>query len=103
EEDPRTQQLFELARKAKLSNNFTNLALMLEHALERELGRKLVLNIDGAVAALLLTMGISPKAGNAIFGLARVAGSIAHVVEEQADGDWVRRLPKEAVDYERKA
>ncbi len=97
--DPRAQLLFKLAREASLDIEFMNLAKQMEHSLEQKLNRKLVLNIDGAVAALLLTMGIDPVAGNAVFGLARVAGSIAHVIEEQKSGKWVRRVKPEDIEY----
>lgn len=97
--DPRSKLLFEMARKAELEIQFMNLAKQMEHSLEQKLNRKLVLNIDGAIAALLLTMGIDPIAGNAVFGLARVAGSIAHIVEEQKSGNWVRRIKEDDVEF----
>lgn len=100
-QDPRTQQLFALAREAGLEQRFIDIALTVETVLEQELGRKLVLNIDGAIAALFLTFGFEPRVGNALFGLARVAGSIAHIAEEQGSGNWVRRLSNEAVTYTR--
>lgn len=97
--DPRAKTLFELARKNNMDIHYMNVAKQLEHTLEDKLGRKLVLNIDGAIAALLMTMKIDPIAGNAIFGLARVAGSIAHIVEEQRSGEWVRRIAEEDIEY----
>ncbi len=101
--DPRARELFDLARKNNLNIQFMNIAKQLEHSLEDKLSykvnKKLILNIDGAIAALLLTIGIDPKVGNAIFGLARVAGSIAHIVEEQKDDKGVRRLEDEDVEY----
>lgn len=98
-EDPRVTQLFSLARKSKLDTHYCDLARMLETTLESVSGKQLVLNIDGGIAALLLALDIQPAAGNAIFGVARVAGSVAHILEEQADGDWVRRLPDDTVEY----
>lgn len=100
DKDPRTQQLFQLAREAGLSLDYMNLALQIEHTLEEETLKKLVINVDGALAALLLTMGIHPLAGNAIFGVARAAGSIAHSIEEQTSGKWVRRLSSSAIQYD---
>lgn len=97
--DPRAKLLFEMARKAELEIQFMNIAKQMEHSLEQKLNRKLVLNIDGAIASLLLTLGIDPIAGNAVFGLARVAGSIAHIVEEQKSGNWVRRIKEDDVEF----
>ncbi len=99
ENDPRVKALFDLARKNELSIKFMNIARQLEHSLEIEFNKKLILNIDGAIAALLMTLGIDQKAGDAIFGLARVAGSVAHIIEEQNSGDWVRRLGDEDIEY----
>jgi citrate synthase len=99
DQDPRTQQLFSLAQAQKLSPQFTNLALMLEETIERTLNKKLVLNVDGAIAALLLTMKFDPEAGNAVFALARTAGSIAHILEELKEKP-VRRLPSGSVTYQ---
>ena len=97
--DPRSQQLFQLAREAGLSLDYIDLAKVIETTLEEETLKTLVINIDGAMAALLLTMGLTPEAGNAVFGVSRVAGSIAHIIEEQQSGDWVRRVPPEDVSY----
>lgn len=97
-EDPRTKQLFDIAREVGVPLEFPSLAQMIELALEDNLNRKLVLNIDGAIASLLLAMDISPQAGNALFGLARVAGCISHIIEEQSSGNWVRRLPEGSVE-----
>ena len=99
EHDPRTQQLFSLARSAGMPIHYMNLALQVAHTLEEQTLKRLVINVDGALAALLLTLGIDSKAGDAIFGVARVAGSIAHIVEEQKSGKWVRRIASEDVHY----
>lgn len=98
--DPRTKALFELARKEELSLQYMNIARQVEHTLEQLKDKKLPLNIDGSLAALLLTLGIDEKAGNAIFALSKVAGSIAHIIEEQKTEKWVRRLPEADVEYE---
>ena len=99
EHDPRTQQLFSLARSAGMPIHYMNLALQVAHTLEEQTLKRLVINVDGALAALLLTLGIDSKAGDAIFGVARVAGSIAHIVEEQKSGKWVRRIAPEDIHY----
>jgi citrate synthase len=39
--------------------------------------------VDGAIAALLCEMGFPSELGNAFFIMARVAGVVAHVFEEQ--------------------
>ena len=100
DEDPRAQQLLKIAQTAKLDPFYVNVAQILEQVLENSAKKKLVLNIDGAMAAILVTMGFDPAVGNALFALARVAGSIAHIVEEQQQGNWVRRLDPSQVEYD---
>lgn len=97
--DPRTQQLFSLARQQQLSLDFINIALTLEQIIEEELGKKLVINIDGAIATLLLTLKFEPLSGNAIFALARAAGSIAHILEEYHLPPSPRRLDPSSIEY----
>jgi citryl-CoA lyase len=97
--DPRAQQLFQIAREAGLELRALDTAMTLEAAIETVVGKRLILNIDGAVAALCVALGLPDDAGNALFGLARVGGSIAHIIEERSSGEWVRRLPDTAAQY----
>ncbi len=97
--DPRAQQLFVVARRVELPMEYMNIAKQVEHTIEEQTGKQLVLNIDGAMAALLLTLRLPPAVGNALFAVAKAAGSIAHIVEEQAHPVGVRRLPLEACRY----
>jgi len=97
--DPRAQQLLLIAQRAKINPFYANVAQTLEQVLETTLKRKLVLNVDGAVGALLIAMGFLPQAGNGIFALARVGGSIAHIIEEQQNWQSVRRVPHESITY----
>lgn len=97
--DPRSKQLFKIATDAGLSRDIITIAETLEETIEWKLKKVLVINIDGCLAALLVTLGIDAKAGNALFALARAAGSIAHIIEEQNSGQWVRRLDDEDVEY----
>lgn len=98
--DPRTKILFYMTQEEGLDLEYLNIAKTLETHLEFEMGKKLVINIDGAMAAVLLTLGFTPEVGNAIFGLARVAGSIAHIMEEKTQNNGVRRLSEDSVQYE---
>lgn len=97
--DPRTETLFALAKSEGIDGPAMAAARAVESALEAEMGRKLVLNIDGAVAALLLEIGLPPEAGNGIFALARMGGMLAHIIEEKQQGTVVRRLDDEEVEF----
>lgn len=102
DEDPRAQQLLKIAQASQLDPFYSNVAQILEQVLENTLKKKLVLNVDGAMAALLVTLGFPAESGNAIFAVARVAGSIAHIVEEQQAEHWVRRLDPSNIEYSSK-
>jgi len=97
--DPRTETLFALAKAEGIDGPAMAAARAVETALEAEMGRKLVLNIDGAVAALLLEIGLPPEAGNGIFALARMGGMLAHILEEKRQGTVVRRLDDEEIEF----
>ena len=43
-------------------------------------GRKLPMNVDGAIAAVLADMGFEPASMNGLFMIARVPGLIAHAL-----------------------
>lgn len=98
--DPRAVALFKLARQdAKIDVLYMDIARQVEHAIEQQSGRLRILNIDGAIAALLLSIGIPAEAGNALFAVSRVAGSIAHILEEQAQNGGVRRVRPQDIEY----
>jgi citrate synthase len=86
--DPRTQKLFNLAKDLKIAGKHVQIALAVEKELENTLGKSLPINVDGAIAAVLCELGISPEIGNAFFIIARVPGLVAHIQEE-----WTRMRP----------
>ncbi len=101
ETDPRTEKLFAIAttQGQEVGGAYIKTARDIELALAKVMGRKLVLNVDGAVAALLLELGLPVEAGNGIFALARMAGMLAHIIEEKQQGNVVRRLDDDEVTY----
>lgn len=72
--DPRSQLLFELAKKEGLSEVYINIAKEIEKELEMVKGKKLSVNIDGSIAAILCSFGWDPKLGKAVFVIARTPG-----------------------------
>jgi citrate synthase len=81
--DPRVDVLFEMARDAGLKGDAIALLRAIESALEAN-GKKVPINVDGALAAVLHEMGFAPSAGKFIFMIGRVAGLTAEVAEEYA-------------------
>ena len=79
--DPRVAVLFTLAQDNGLSGDGIRFARALEAAV-RERIKPIPLNIDGALAALLVDLGLPSMVGKLIFIVGRVAGLSAEVLEE---------------------
>jgi citrate synthase len=87
-QDPRAKKLFGLAEELKIAGKHIRIARTVEKELENMVGKSLPINVDGAIAAVLCELGISPDIGNAFFIIARVPGLVAHIHEE-----WTRMRP----------
>jgi citrate synthase len=82
EHDPRSAVLLSLAEEKGLSGSHTQLARELEQLSEQCVGKKLTLNVDGAIGALMCDLGIDPKVGKAFFIIGRAPGFVAHAHEQ---------------------
>jgi citrate synthase len=90
--DPRTKRLFTLAKELKIEGDHILLSKAVEKELEKQTGKKLPINVDGAIAALSSDMGFDWRLGKAFFLLGRVAGLTAHVFEEQTEQKPMRKM-----------
>ena len=90
--DPRTKRLFSLADDLKISGNHIALSKSIEKELKLQTGKKLPINIDGAIAAISSDMNFDWRLGKAFFLLGRVAGLTAHVYEEQTEQKPMREI-----------
>jgi citryl-CoA lyase len=73
-EDPRAQLILNTLKGNGFSSEFIQIATELEKELANQKGNKLPLNIDGAIAVVLCTLGWDPKLGKAVFIIARTPG-----------------------------
>jgi citrate synthase len=80
-EDPRTRTLFDMAKECELARDGIAFMRALEDS-AREQIRPLPINIDGAMAAVLMDLGFPPPVAKLIFIIGRVAGLTAQVMEE---------------------
>jgi citrate synthase len=99
-QDPRTTKLFGLAEELKITGKHIRIARMVEKELENMLGKSLPINVDGAIAAVLCELGISPDIGNAFFIIARVPGLVAHIHEERTRMRPMRKIHPQDFAYD---
>ena len=91
--DPRVQVLFDMARAHGVAGDGVAFVSALERAAGEKI-KRLPLNIDGALAAVLHDLGFDPPAGKLLFIVGRVAGLTAEVAEEYAREKPMRiRIP----------
>jgi citrate synthase len=81
--DPRVARLLAIAAETGTSGRHVGIARLIERLLQEVTGKPLVMNVSGAIAAVLLDCGYPLLAIKGIPILARTAGLIAHLLEEQ--------------------
>ncbi|WP_425541076.1 citrate/2-methylcitrate synthase [Streptomyces rimosus] len=82
-EDPRARTLFRLLQDVPQAG--PALAAAREVAATTARHTALHANVDLALAALTVSAGMTPEAGETVFAVARTAGWIAHALEEYAE------------------
>jgi succinyl-CoA synthetase alpha subunit len=90
--DPRTARLIDLAQRAEVAGDAVAMVQALGEAWARQSGKALPINVDGAMAAVLLDLHIPVELGNTFFMMARVPGLVAHVYEEMTRERPMRRI-----------
>lgn len=94
--DPRTKKLFSMADELKLSGEHVKFINALAEEFEKETGKSLPVNVDGAIGAVLCDLGFSSELANGFFIIARMPGLLAHVIEERTQEKPMRDInPKE--------
>ena len=82
-DDPRTPRLFEIACEAGCKGDYIALLLELSAEFDRVLGRHITINATGAMAALLLEIGLAPHVMRSIAVVSRSGGLAGHLAEER--------------------
>jgi citrate synthase len=81
--DPRAERILELADERGVSGPYVAYARSLREAVAAEWGKPLTMNVAMPMAAVLLDLGFPVVAAKAVPILARTAGLLAHLAEEQ--------------------
>jgi citrate synthase len=100
--DPRAERILELADERGASGPHVALARAFRDAVAEIWGKPLTMNIAMPIAAVLLDLGFSAATVKAIPILARTAGLLAHLAEEQENpiGFLLAAAAEDAVKYE---
>jgi len=81
--DPRAERILELADERGVSGPHTALARELRDAVTAVYGKPITMNVAMPMAAVLLDLGYAPMVAKAVPILARTAGLLAHLAEEE--------------------
>jgi len=94
--DPRTKRLMNIAKDLGFYGDHCRFAEEVEEELYKQKGKRLVLNVDGAIAAVASEMGFDWRLGKGFFIIGRVPGLVAHVFEElTTEKPFSKRLNEE--------
>jgi len=100
--DPRAERILELADERGVGGENVRLARLLRDAVAAEWGKPLPMNVSLPIAAVMLDLGYPVATVKAVPILARTAGLLAHLAEEQENplGFFLAGRAEEAVGYE---
>jgi citrate synthase len=103
--DPRAERILDLADERGVSGPHVVLARALRDAVARVWGRPLTMNVSMPIAAVMLDLGFPSTSVKAVPLLARTAGLLAHLAEEQENpvGFLMAGRAEEAITYQRES
>ena len=82
EGDPRADRLFQIARETQVYGRYCDLLQRIARAAETRRGRRLPVNVTGAIAAIASDMGLPWLLSKAFALIGRTLGAMAHIGEE---------------------
>ncbi|MEW5701490.1 MAG: citryl-CoA lyase [Candidatus Zixiibacteriota bacterium] len=98
--DPRTTRLLQMADQLGKSQDGVDMACWLEDAIAQSTGKPIPLNVDGAIAAILVDLRIPVELANGFFMIARLPGLLAHAHEETTRQNPMRVIHPLDVTYD---
>lgn len=97
--DPRSEALFEIAKETGFYGKHCEFARKVHDALNEISSKKLPLNVDGAMGAIISDMGFDWRVAKGFFIIGRVPGLVGHIYEEMIGKNGLRRLAEEEAEY----
>ena len=99
EVDPRAQALFAIAKEEEIFGKYCEFSERVHTEINNQSSKKLPVNVDGAIAAILCDMEFDAGLGKGIFVIGRMPGLVAHVVEEVNSAVGIRRMSQNDIEY----
>jgi citrate synthase len=99
--DPRVKRLDEVTRHAGAKGEYLDAMYMLGKAIKEVSGKNIVINVNATIGAALLEADIPPEIARGFNIIARCAGLVGHIYEEQSEpaGYKIWQVADEAVPY----
>jgi citrate synthase len=100
--DPRVKRLAEVATAAGAKGEYLAAMLLLGDAIKLASGKNIVINVNAAIAALLLEAELPPAIARGFNLIARCAGLVGHLLEELEEpaGYHIWKLAEEGIPYQ---
>jgi citrate synthase len=98
--DPRTARLLQLAETLGLAGEGVAMLRAIETAWAEAAGKPLPVNVDGALAGLLIDLKLPPELANTFFMMSRLPGLVAQVHEEKTRERPMRTIHPTDYDYD---
>lgn len=101
-DDPRAMRLIAIGEEAGCAGGYIALLKELGRALDAATGRHMTINATGAIAALLLEIGLPVECMRALAVVSRAGGLPGHLIENRRTGSGRRiwRMVDEAIPYD---
>ncbi len=99
--DPRVKRLDEVARAAGAKGDYLAAMYLLGDAIKQASGKNIVINVNAAIGAVLLEADMPPAIARGFNLIARCAGLVGHLLEEQSEpaGYHIWELAEHGVPY----
>lgn len=91
-EDPRRNAIWELAESVGISGKHVEASKLVTGIFEEAKGKRLPINVDGVIGAVVADMGLEPVMAKVLFIFGRIAGLSAHYFEEISTEKPMRRV-----------
>lgn len=82
ENDPRAELIFKIAKEESINDKFIKIAEKISEELSLIKNKKIPVNIDGAIAAILCSFGWNSNIGKSVFIIARTPGLCGQYLNE---------------------